>query len=151
MLQGYREVYNQAFGVPVAGDLATKLTFHDPVGEQAAKPFGFRLPDNGRPAMLLPCQQEFVLFLDAINLDAARWRRQCPILYGVRRKLMQDEAKARNGIPVDRHVWAVYDDAIAVFGALRIDIGTEDRSDERVQGRVPVDFQSGVDQARSGE
>ena len=103
-LQRERQVYDQAFGFPIAGDLTSELASHRRVGEQAAEALVWRLAFEPRPAMLRPCQQEFVLPHRAVEADAAARRREGAKFGCVAGKLMQKKRKAGNGAAANRHV-----------------------------------------------
>ena len=75
--------------------------------------------------MLLPSQRELVLLGGPVDAHRAGCRRQGPVLGGVRRKLMQEQRKARHGAAADRHLGSADDDALAIFGDLGV--GREDR------------------------
>ena len=64
---------------------------------------------------------------------------------------MHNKSKARGGVPADRQTRPGDDEEPVVFDALRIDVGSEDRLDESVQGRVLTGFPVSVDQAGSRE
>ena len=141
----------QAFGFPVVGKLTSELPCHEPAHERTSEPFMFRRPVEGWATMLFPGQQKFVLLHGPVDVDVASRRRKCPILGCVRGEFVHNKSNARDGVPADRKTRPGDDVEPVVFAALRIDVGSEDRLDESVQGRVLARFPVPVDQAGSRE